>query len=123
MTNEILKEAWDQLEGPTVFTTVADDGVPNAIYATCVKMLDDGRIVIADNYFDKTRANIQNGSKGTLLFITEAGKAFQLKGSIQYLTEGTVYEDMRKWVDEKHPRIAAAALVVEEAFSGAERII
>ena len=109
----ILKDAWDQHEGPIVLSTTDKTGVPNAIYATCVKMLDDGRIVVADNYFNKTRSNIKNGSKGTILFITKEKKSYQAKGEIEYLTAGPVYEDMRQWVDQKYPRIAAAVLRVE----------
>lgn len=124
MANEnVLKEAWEQHQGPTVFTTVDQNSIPNSIYATCVKLLDDGRVVIADNYFNKTRANIQSGSKAALLFITDTNKAYQLKGSIQYLTEGEIYDDMREWVDQKHPRIAAAVLTMEELYSGAEQLI
>ena len=40
----ILKDAWDQHEGPIVLSTADKRGIPNAIYVTNVKMLDDGRI-------------------------------------------------------------------------------
>jgi predicted pyridoxine 5'-phosphate oxidase superfamily flavin-nucleotide-binding protein len=119
----ILRDAWDSHEGPIVLTTSDEKGVPNAIYATFVKLLDDGRIVVADNYFNKTRANIHRGSKGSVLFLTKERKSYQAKGSIQYLTAGPIYEDMRSWVDPKHPRIAAAVLSVDELYSGAERLI
>lgn len=119
----ILKEAWDRHEGPIVLSTADKQGVPNAIYATCVKLLDDGRIVVADNYFNKTRTNIKSGSKGSVLFITNEQKSYQAKGRIEYLTNGPIYEDMRMWVDQKHPRVAAAVLRVEELYSGAEKLI
>jgi len=119
----ILKDAWDSREGPVVLTTVDEKVVPNAIYATSVKLLDDGRIVVADNYFNKTRANIKRGSMGSVLFLTKERKAYQAKGSIEYLIEGSIYEDMRQWVDPKHPRIAVAVLSVDELYAGAERLI
>ena len=120
---EILKNAWDQREGPVVFSTADKNGVPNAVYASGVKMLDDGRIVVVDNYFTKTRANIKSGSKGVVLFITKEKKSYQAKGNIEYLTDGPIYEDMRQWASQKHPRIAAAVLRVEEFYSGAEKLI
>jgi hypothetical protein len=120
---KILKEAWDRHEGPIILSTADKNGVPNAIYATCVKLLDDGRIVVADNYFNKTRTNIKNGSKGAVLFITNEQKSYQAKGRIEYVTDGPIYEDMRMWVDQKHPRIAAAVLRVDELYSGAEKLI
>ena len=119
----ILRDAWDSHEGPIVLTTADEKGIPNAIYATFEKLLDDGRIVVADNYFNKTRANIKRGSKGSVLFLTKERKSYQAKGSIEYLTDGPIYEDMRRWVDQKHPRIAAAVLSVDELYSGAEKLI
>jgi len=119
----ILKEAWDRHEGAVVFSTTDAHGVPNAIYVTCVKLLDDGRIVVADNYFDKTRNNIKGGSKGSALFITKEQKSYQAKGTLEYLTSGPIYEDMRNWVDQKHPRVAAVVLRVDELYSGSERLI
>ena len=119
---EEVSKAWDDRNGPVVLTTVDGQGVPNAIYATCVRKDEEG-IVIADNYFDKTRKNILAGSKGSVLFITNAGKAFQLKGAIEYHLEGRIFDDMKQWNSDKHPGHAAAVLKVEEIYSGAERIL
>jgi len=119
----MVKGLWDQHEGPIVFSTVDNAGVPNAIYASYAKLLDDGRILVADNYFDKTRANIKNGSRGSVLFITKDMKSYQAKGHIEYLTKGPVYEDMRAWVDEKHPRVAAAVVSIEELYAGSEKLL
>ena len=120
---KILKEAWDRHEGPVVLSTADRQGVPNAIYANNVKLLDDGRIVVADNYFNKTRKNIQSGSRAAVLFITGEKKSYQAKGEVEYLTAGPIYEDMRQWSDQKHPRIAAAVLRVDELYSGAQKLI
>ena len=119
----ILKEAWDRHEGPIVLSTADQHGVPNSIYATFARLLEDGRIVVADNYFNKTRTNIKNGSKAAILFITKEKKSYQAKGFIEYFTDGPIYEDMRLWVDQKHPRVAAAVLHVEELYSGAQKLI
>lgn len=71
-------EAWEKRNGPVVLTTVDSDGTPNSIYASCVSMFDDETIVIADNYFDKTKKNILAGCKVSLLFIMNEDKAFQI---------------------------------------------
>jgi len=118
-----VSKAWDDREGPIVFTTVDGDGKPNSIYATCVKKVSEDKLVVADNYFSKTRANILTGSKGSILFITKAGKAFQVKGSIDYERQGETYDDMKKWLDSKFPGNAAAVLNVEEVYSGAEQLL
>ncbi len=44
------------------------------------------------------------------------------KGSLEYHTDGPVYDDMKRWNPPKHPGHAAVALVVEEVYSGAQRL-
>lgn len=119
---ENVSKAWDKRKGPVVFATVNESGIPNSIYATCVKKFDENTIVIADNYFDKTRKNIFGGTKGSVLFITEENESFQLKGSIEYHKEGPIFDDMKKWNPKQHPGHAAAVLKVEEIYSGAKKI-
>jgi predicted pyridoxine 5'-phosphate oxidase superfamily flavin-nucleotide-binding protein len=118
-----VSKAWEDREGPIVLSTVNKDGIPNAIYATCVSIFSEDTVVVANNYFSKTLENILAGSKGTILFITKEGKSYQIKGSIEYHKEGSIYEDMKKWNPKKHPGHAAAALKVEEVYTGAEKLL
>jgi hypothetical protein len=122
LSDEVIR-AWDEKSGPVILTTVDKSGRPNSIYATCISRYDERTIVVADNYFDKTRKNILDGSKAALLFLTKGGASYQIKGSIQLLTSGEIFEDMKKWNPEKHPGHAAAALTVEEVFSGSKQLI
>lgn len=116
-------QAWENRQGPVVFATIDTQGNPNAIYATCVGKYDEETLVVADNYFNKTKENITSGSRGSILYITEDKEAFQVKGSIEYFTSGPIYDDMKKWNPEKHPGHAAAALKVEEVYSGSEKLL
>jgi len=116
-------QAWEEREGPVVLTTVDANGKPNAIYATCTALYGTDRVVVADNYFAKTQANILAGSKGSLLFITKDKKAYQIKGEIEYLKDGPIFDDMKQWNPTKHPGHAAAAVTVEEVYSGAEKLV
>jgi predicted pyridoxine 5'-phosphate oxidase superfamily flavin-nucleotide-binding protein len=119
---ESVLNAWTEREGPVVLVTVDTAGVPNAIYVTCVQKLDNETIVIADNYFNKTRTNILTGSSGALLFITKTGKSFQLKGRIEYHSDGPVFDAMKSWNPSKHPGVAATALKVAQVYSGGEQL-
>ena len=101
---------------------MSSSGIPNSIYATCVSIYNDEFIVIADNYFDKTRENLLAGSNGSVLFITKEGKSFQAKGVLEYHKEGKVFDDMKKWNPKKHPGHAAAVLKIEAVYSGAEKV-
>ncbi len=122
LTEDLIK-AWDNRNGPSVLATVDAQGLPNAIYASCVGRFGDDKLVVADNYFDKTRKNIQAGSKGVILFITKDSKSFQVKGRLDYHDSGPVYADMKKWNPSKHPGHAAAILTVEEVYSGAKKLL
>lgn len=120
---EIVSKAWEDREGPIILTTVDAKGNPNAIYATCVRKMDEHTLVVADNFFNKTRANILAGSKGSLLFITKEGKSYQVKGNIEYHTEGVLFDAMKAWNSERLPGHAAAALKVEQVFTGGEQLV
>jgi len=119
---EKVLQAWADRESPSILATVEADGAPNAIYVTCVSMFGEDRVVIADNYFHKTRANILAGSKGALLFRSKDGTQYQIKGSFAYHTEGAIFEDMKEWNLPGKPGNAAAALQIEEIYSGATRL-
>ena len=77
---------------------------------------------MADNYFSKTRENVLLGGKGSLLFRDRKGKVYQVKGTLEYYTEGEVFDDMKKWNPPKHPGHAAAAIRIEAVYSGAEKL-
>ncbi|MDD2763195.1 MAG: pyridoxamine 5'-phosphate oxidase family protein [Opitutaceae bacterium] len=120
---EVVQTAWANREGPIVLATVDADGFPNAIYAGSVGEFGDDALVVADNYFHKTRANILAGSKGALLFITKERISYQVKGIFTYHTAGPVFEAMKQWNPAKHPGHAAAALKVERIYGGAAQLL
>jgi len=120
---EEVSKAWENRKGPIILTTVSKGGTPNSIYATCVSKYSEGTLVVANNYFSKTLKNIEAGSSGSILFITPDNKSYQVKGRIEYHTDGPLFEDMKKWNPEKHPGHAATALKVEAVFKGAEQLL
>ncbi len=119
---EEVRQAWEQRSGAVVLTTVDKKGTPNSIYATCVGMDEQQRIVVADNYFSKTRENILGGSPGAVLFITGDNKAYQVKGRIEYHRSGPSFDFMKSWNPKQHPGHAAAVLVPEAVYSGAKKL-
>jgi len=120
---EWMKEAWEQREGPAVLATVSAEGKPNIIYVGEINWDPDNGFIVADNYFDKTRRNIKNGTPGAVLFITKEGKAYQAKGAVGYHTEGPIFDKMQEFHNSKHPGVAAAVLQVEAVYSGAEKLM
>ena len=120
---ETVLEAWQQRQDLYVFSTVSSDGIPNAVYVIWAKPLDDQSFLIVNNRFHKTMANIESGSTGSLLFITQNKESFQLKGKLEYHTEGAIYEDMKKWLDPAFPGLGAVVLKVEEVYAGAQSLL
>jgi predicted pyridoxine 5'-phosphate oxidase superfamily flavin-nucleotide-binding protein len=119
---DIVRAAWTNREGYALLTTVDTAGMPNAVYVGSFQLQGDDTVVIADNYFAKTRANIFAGSRGSFVFLTKERRSYQLKGRFEYLTEGPVFDEMKCWNPTRHPGVAAAALRVDEVYSGAERL-
>lgn len=121
---EELARAWDEKQGPAVFATTSSHDGPNVIYITWA-MPWQNTILIVDNYFDKTRANIMQGSRGALAFLTRGGSSYQVKGRISYHVTGAACDAMRSWLPTRCPGHGAALLHIEEVYRnhyGAERI-
>jgi len=115
-------QAWENRQGPAIFATVDEQGLPNIIYVTCLGIHGNDCLVVADNYFQKTRRNLLAGCRGSILFMDKDGKTYQVKGTLEYLTSGKFFEEMKSWNPPQHPGHGAAALRVEQIFSGPEQI-
>lgn len=120
---ESVRLAFADREGPSIFTTVDTAGAPNAVYVGAMILCGEDAVAIADNYFHKTRANLLAGSRASLLFLTRERKSYQLKGCVEYLTSGPIFEGMKSWNPPRHPGEATALLRVEEIYSGAQRLV
>ena len=120
---ENLKKEWENREKAIVLTTVSSAGVPNSIYATCNALYNDDTILVANNYFDKTLKNIENGGVVTVLFITTEGKSYQIKGTAKHKTSGAEFDNMKSWNPEKLPGVGVAIIDIEEIYSGAEKLL
>lgn len=119
---EEVSSAWELREGPLVFSTADSSGMPNSIYASMVHRMHDGCIAIVDNYFNKTEGNICCNTKGSVLFITNARKSYQVKGTIAYYTAGPLYDEMLTWADPKHPRKGVAIVTPEAVYRGGDKL-
>lgn len=119
MTAE-MKETIEK-QNPVPVATASADGVPNVALVGLLKILDDETILLADNFFNKTEANIKENPKIALVvYDNQSKKAYQMKGSLEILTSGTIYDDMVEWVHSRNANLPAKAAVVmhvEEVFN------
>lgn len=120
---DTVSKAWEDRDDPVILATVDENRIPNIIYITCVGTYGEERLVVADNYFNKTRHNVHAGGQGSILFRDKSGKAYQIKGTLEYHTEGDLFDSMKKWNPQKHPGHAALAVRIEKVYSGAEQLL
>ena len=116
-------QAWQQHDERMVFTTTNADNIANSVWVICAKLINDKQFVIANNAFNKTLENINLGSKGVLLYIAPERESYQVKGTLEYYTDGPIYEDMKNWLEPKFPGKGALVLNIEEVYYGAERVV
>jgi hypothetical protein len=122
LPKEVL-DGWQEREKAVVLTTVSTDGMPNSIWATCADLYDQKTVVVADNYFSKTKQNILAGTLASVLFLTKERKSYQLKGTVSYHTEGPYFDFMKTFNPARHPGHGALVIHVQEAYSGAQNLL
>jgi hypothetical protein len=117
-----VRDAWANKQDNLAFATVDRDGKPNVVWVTCVRRIDDERLLIVNNYFHKTLENTLSGSTGSLLLIAPGREAYQIKGTLSYHVDGELYQDMKTWLDPKFAGVGAIVLTITEIYYGAEKV-
>ena len=119
---EAVRKAIDKQDVFSI-ATCSSDGIPNVVYVSWLKVIDEDTVLIADNYFDKTHSNILSNPKIAFVVRDKDKGSFQVKGTIERLTDGPIFEEMQEWVRNDLPRVAAVVLHVEEVYNGVKRLI
>lgn len=79
---------------PSVLSTVAADGTPNISYLSHVVMADEAHVALSNQFFSKTKANLQANPRATLLLVDgRDGRQFRLALTFaRTLLEGPLFE-------------------------------
>lgn len=105
------------------FATSSKTGIPNINMIGIKKIEDNETVLLADNFFDKTFANLKENSQAAILTKkAEEKQWYQLKGTCQYVNEGVQYEEFKKWVKSIKESLPAKGMVifkVEQIFNTA----
>ena len=78
--------------------TASKDGRPNVVPIGAFKLLDDETLLISDQFFNKTLANLKVNQKVSVLF-WDKGTAYQIYGTARYVNEGAEFTDQAAWVN------------------------
>lgn len=72
--------------------TVSQDNVPNVVAVACCKVVSDNQVLITDNFFNKTRVNLNANQHVSLSFWNpvdgDNNWGYQFKGTAEVFTEG-----------------------------------
>ena len=96
--NDRMKELFEKVPAAIV-ATATPDGDPNAVPVGAKKIIDDETILISDQFFKKTLANMKSNPRVAVSF-WEGHEGYQLKGSITIETSGKRFEETAKWIEE-----------------------
>ncbi len=93
--------------------TASKAGVPNVAPIAYVRLMSDDTIWIADNFMNKTFANLTENPQAALyMWDPDTKKCFQIKGKVELKPSGPDFEKMREWVYSVKPGLPAKTLVV-----------
>ncbi len=82
-----------------VLSTTAEDGTPNAVPVGAKKIIDAETVLISDQFFNKTLANMQTNPKVAVTF-WEGHEGYQLKGTVTIETSGQRFEETARWIED-----------------------
>ncbi len=95
---ERMQELFNKVRN-VVLATATGDGRPNAVPIGAKKIIDAETILISDQYFNKTLANMKANPRVSVMYWEER-EGYQLKGTVTIETSGKRYEDTVRWIDE-----------------------
>jgi hypothetical protein len=93
--------------------TASKAGVPNVVPIAYVKLVSDDTIWIADNFMNKTFANLKENPQVALyMWDPDSKKCFQVKGKVDLKGKGPDFDKMKEWVQSAKPGMPAKTLLV-----------
>lgn len=97
------------------FATADEKGSPNVVPVFWKKILNDGTILLIDNFMKTTKQNLLENRRVCMSFWDpETEEAYKIKGFATYHAAGGIYEEGKKFMQAKKPgRIPKGVVEVE----------
>lgn len=107
---------------PTAILATSDaDGNPNAVPVGMKAVAGDDVIVISDQFFNKTLANLLANPKAAVT-VWSGNEGYQIKGTAVYENEGERFEEVAKMVDQIAAQMGAPLKSKGACFIDVEEI-
>lgn len=116
--NDEIKNA---IEKNLVFlATSSAECAPNVVPVGFSRPIDDRRILIADNYLNKTRKNLDSNPQLSLIISDAKNFPYQFKGTVEIFESGDYFDEVTEWaqnvMSELEPK-SAIIFTVKEIYS------
>lgn len=106
-----------------ILATANSNGMPNAVPIGAKKVIDKETILISDQFFNKTLANMKANPRVSLTYWDEHA-GYQLKGPVIIETTGSRFEETARWIEEMGKKLGfpirskgAVILHIEEIYA------
>jgi predicted pyridoxine 5'-phosphate oxidase superfamily flavin-nucleotide-binding protein len=111
----LTQEIKESLRGTkTAFlATSSKKGTPNVVPIAAFKVLDDGTMLISDQFFNKTLQNLKENPQIALSWWGEKG-GFQIKGAVTIHTDDEIFRQNVAWMKEGWPAFVPKSAVLVE---------
>ena len=97
-------------KNPLAFATIDKSGKPYVIAVADVKIISEDRILIGDNYMEKTIENLKNSPNVSLVVWDKHEKGYKIQGTAEYFSDGE-WAEKAKEIHKSYP--AKGAIVIE----------
>jgi len=109
MTDEMM----DAIEKDLVFlATASNEGIPNVVPIGFARPVDNGSILIADNYMNKTRKNIEENPNVAIVTKDAQKNPFQFKGTAEIFESGKIFDEVVEWAQNVMTKLNPKAAIV-----------
>lgn len=91
--------------------TSSKRGIPNVVPIAAFRVWDDGTLLISDQFFNKTLANMKENPVIALSWWGEKG-GFQVKGTVTIHTDDEIFRQDVAWMKENWPNFVPKSAVI-----------
>jgi predicted pyridoxine 5'-phosphate oxidase superfamily flavin-nucleotide-binding protein len=91
--------------------TASKSGIPNVVPIAAFKVRNEETLLISDQYFNKTLANLKENPEIALSWWAEKG-GFQIKGTVTLHTNDEVFRENLAWMKESWPKFSPKSAVL-----------
>ena len=109
----LTQEIKESLQGTKIafLATSSKNGIPNAVPIAAFKELDDGMMLISDQFFNKTLQNMLENPMIALSWWGDKG-GFQIKGTVTIHTNDETFGQNVAWMKENWPKFVPKSAVL-----------